>query len=57
MKDLKEFVSTMVYFEKYFAFKVIFKKKKKKKKKTFDMLKLSNDMYKERGKGTVNSKN
>ena len=56
MKDLKEFVSTMVYFEKYFAFKVILKKKKKKKK-TFDMLKLSNDMYKERGKGTVNSKN
>lgn len=54
MKDLKEFVSTMVYFEKYFAFKVILKKKKKK---TFDMLKLSNDMYKERGKGTVNSKN
>lgn len=52
MKDLKEFVSTMVYFEKYFAFKVILKKKK-----TSDMLKLSNDMYKERGKGTVNSKN
>ena len=55
MKDLKEFVSTMVYFDKFFAFKFIFKKKKKKK--TFDMLKLSNDMYKERGKGTVNSKN
>lgn len=53
MKDLKEIVSTMVYFEKYFAFKVILKKKKK----TFDMLKLSNDMYKERGKGTINSKN